>query len=179
MARVGLLILASLLGSSAALGQAAQLSIPQGARVRVIANDARGILRFEGLRADTLVLRYPDTDGPLLLPVGTVQRLSVSGGRRSAGAGALRGLGIGLGVGVAGGAVIGALSPVNEDAFIEVSRGESVVIGAILFGGIGAVIGTLAGVSKPGEKWERVDLQRLRVSAGAGGGGSVGVSFTF
>lgn len=179
MTRIGLLVLASLLGSSAALGQAVQLSIPQGARVRVIANDARGILRFEGQRADTLVLRHSETDAALVLPLSTVQRLSVSGGRRSAGAGALRGLGIGLGIGVAGGAIVGALSPVNEDAFIEVSRGESVAFGAILFGGLGAALGTLAGLSNPGEKWERVDLRRLRVSAGAGGGGSVGVSFTF
>ena len=123
------------------------------ARVRVTARDARQIVRFEGQRADTLVLREFDTGAPLLLPLSTVQRLSVSGGRRSVGAGALRGLGIGLGVGVAGGAVIGALSPVNEDAFIKVSRAETVAIGAILVGGIGAVLGTLAGVSRPGEKW--------------------------
>lgn len=179
MARIRPLILASLLCSSAALAQEAQRPIPEGARVRVIANDARGILEYRGLHADTLALRYVDARGDLRLPLYTVERLYMSRGPRSRPAGAFRGLSIGLGIGATLGVAGGLFADERGTGFATVSRAEMVLISAISLGALGAAIGTVVGVSRPGEKWERVDLQRLRVSAGARGRRSVGVSFAF
>ncbi len=179
MTRVAPLLVASLLSATAALAQGVPASIPEGARVRVYATGARGIMEFRGLRADTLALRSFDTRSELLLPVSTIQGLYVSRGPRSRPAAAFRGLSIGLAVGGALGAATGLFGDAQATGFGAVSRSERVVIGAVALGALGAAIGTLAGVSRPGEKWERVDLQRLRISSGPRGRRSVGVSFAF
>jgi len=179
VSRVAPLLLASLLSATAALAQGVPPSIAEGARVRVYATGARGIMEYRGLRADTLALRSVETGGDLLLPVSTIQGLYVSRGHRSRPAAAFRGLSIGFAVGGALGAATGLFGETQATGFGAVSRSERVVVGAVALGALGATIGALVGVSRPGEKWERVDLQRLRLSAGPDGGGSVGVSFTF
>jgi hypothetical protein len=179
MSRVAPLLLASLLSATAALAQGVPPSIPEGARVRVYSTGARGIMEYHGLRADTLALRSFDTRGDLLLPISTIQGLYVSRGARSRPAAAFRGLSIGFAIGGALGAATGLFGDAQATGFEAVSRSERVVIGAVAVGALGAAIGTVVGVSRPGERWERVDLQRLRVSAGARGGRSVGLSFAF
>ncbi len=59
--------------------------------------------------------------------------------------GAGQGLGIGLGLGALTGALIGFGSGDDEGSFIAFTAEENALIGTILFGPLGAVIGTIAG----------------------------------
>jgi len=80
--------------------------------------------------------------------------------RRTRGGNMVRGLGIGLGIGAAGGGLIGALSytPCNEDGFMDCfmhpeSRGDAILLGAVIGGGLGGIFGILIGTaSKTGNR---------------------------
>jgi hypothetical protein len=104
------------------------------------------------------------------LAFDSIAALSVSGGRRSARAGALHGAGIGLRIGLVVGTVwivwaakeqcvdCGTISPIGVVAIVSAG-------GTVALAGVGALIGTLA----PGERWVRVSyLERagLRRSPG-------------
>lgn len=58
------------------------------------------------------------------------------------------------------------------------SDGQSAAIGAVLFGGLGAVVGALVA---PGEKWESVDAKRVsfQLAPAPGRGVAARVALTF
>ena len=78
---------------------------------------------------------------------------------RGRGAGFVRGgiLG-GLGGAAAGGRVTGLANRNNGTGVEAVSAGESVVVGAVLFGALGLVAGGLVGLARPGSDWVPVSV---------------------
>ncbi len=93
--------------------------------------------------------------------IGSLTKLEVSRGRKSR---FLQGLGYGLLVGAATGAVIGAASGDDDPStWFAMSAGEKAAVGAISLGLLGGIVGGVIGLSSPGERWEEVPLDRLRV----------------
>ena len=178
MRRHALAPLALLLAAAAPLGaQSAPASITEGARVRLTSPNARGVFTVVRVTADTLtVVREPTA--PVAIPLLAVQRLDLSGGRRSAAAGRRRGLLIGAGV---GGAVGGLLCLVQEDeALNQYTKMDAMRDCGILGAIVGGLIGRARGAKNPGERWEPVALaQRVGVAPGPGGRLAVRVSRSF
>ena len=155
-----------------------------GARVRVMAPGIGTLVgSLVAIDAEALTLR-PAKGEPRRILLADLERLEVSRkpGRRR------RGALIGLAAGAVGGYIWGASSnpdgcQPSEYNFCFFGSGpwfsdeESGVMGAVFFGGIGAIVGAIVA---PGEKWERVSDPRLRVSvAPVRGGATVGVSLRF
>jgi len=145
-----------------------------GARVRVESATAqeRVVGQLLGLNEKSLNLQVEDEEEPRLLLREDITALAVSGGRRSRGRGAL----IGAGTGIALGALIGlAAGDDPEDVWIGFSAGEKALGAGVLLGSIGALIGLAV---SPGERWENVPLDDVRVSLGPVPGRGVGVFVT-
>ncbi len=97
----------------------------------------------------------------LLVPVASINRLEGSRGRKSNWA---EGAGIGLLVGAATGAIIGLASDTDSGGFAPCCTAETLAaVGALVFGGVGGVIGLIIGASTTTERWVEVPLDRLRV----------------
>ncbi len=132
--------------------------VKPGDRVRVTAPDL-GIRKqaatFEAWRGDTLVIV---ADSSMNFPLAFVTRLEVGRNRRYAG----RGAAIGLAFGGFGGGVLSGVSCAN-DPFLEENAGGCAVVGAVVFGAVGALIGALIGAASTGTRWEEVPLDRLRL----------------
>jgi hypothetical protein len=142
--------------------------LEQGATVRIQRAGERVVGVVEELRIDTLLVRLDHT-GPRPrgrsydvdrytrehVPLSEIQSLELSVPRSSA-EGSWRGLGFGFLVGATYGAVIG----ISVRAASEGSDWELItpVGGAVAFGLIGALVGSLAGRASPGVEWEPVDL---------------------
>ena len=121
---------------------------------------------------------------PRRVPLDEIIRLDVSQRRSRRGRGAL----IGLGAGALGGFIWGAASnpdgcqpsPSNPCWFGTepwYSDTESGLMGAVLLGGLGALVGTAVA---PGERWERLSDPRVRVSvAPLPHGGAVALTLRF
>ena len=134
-------------------------SLEPGTLLRV---SARGIdLTGELVRwdADSLVVR--SHDAVALSDVAQVERRVSRSRSRGAARGALWGAGVG--------ALVGTLVLLADEGcgggsgcWIE-SRAGEVLMGTALFGGLGAGVGALIGVSFPGDRWEPVQLE-LRIS---------------
>ncbi len=77
---------------------------------------------------------------------------------------ARKGAGNGFLIGGAIGFVLGLASGDDPPGWFSFTAGEKAAIGAVAFGFIGAVIGSIAGAASPGDRWEEVPLDRLRVS---------------
>ncbi len=138
-----------------------------GARVRLYASQTADgrygwfVGRIVRWVPDSLTLK-PEDDLPVVVPVASITRLEVSRGRRSNWA---EGAGIGLLVGAATGAIIGLASDPNCGGFAPCFTAESLAAGlAVVFGGVGGVIGLIIGASTTTERWVEVPLDRLRVS---------------
>ncbi len=99
---------------------------------------------------------------------------NAAAGALGAGLGALLGrsprarmeAGIGLLAGAFSGAFIGLASGDDPPGFLSFTAEEKAALGAFVFGGLGGVIGLIAGTASPGERWEEVPLDQLRVSFG-------------
>ncbi len=120
--------------------------------------------------------------------LGVAAELGPAGIAFGAGVGALlgtgsnarKGAGIGLLVGAATGAVIGLAS--GDDPSCSGSgwfcwrftAEEKAALGAVGLGGLGAVIGLIAGAASGSERWEKVPLDRVRVSVGPQRDGRLG-----
>jgi hypothetical protein len=159
---------------------AAQTLVP-GTRVR-FSHPGEGTRTgtFVALTADTLEVALPGRTEPARVPLDQVTRLDVSHGMQRQ---PLRRAGIGFLVGGVAGAVGGAAveSGCNRTEDICFGAGGGAIIGGIFYGAVGGVIGLVAGVI-PSEKWERVELQRQRISLvvpSAGHGHGVGLRFAF
>ena len=155
-----------------------------GARVRVT---APGIGKLTGslVASDVDALTLRTAKGDLRrVPRADVRKLEVSRRPGRRGRGAL----IGLAAGAIGGYIWGASSnpdgcQPSEYNFCFFGAGplfsdqESGAMGAVLFSGIGALVGTIVA---PGEKWERITDSRVRVSvAPARRGAAVALSLRF
>ncbi len=85
------------------------------------------------------------------------------------------GAGIGLLIGAFSGALIGLASGDDPSGFLSFTAGEKAALGAFVFGGLGGVIGLIAGTASPGERWEEVPLVRLRVGFAPQRDGRLGI----
>ena len=138
-----------------------------GARVR-ITHPAEGVRVGTALAVtdDQLFVRWADGTDTVGVPLAEVTRLDVSIRRPKYRA--LKYAGIGLVAGAAVGAVVGAASYDNSDAFF--GRGAVTAIGASMLGSLGGVIGLLSGIVHS-DPWQEVPLDRSRVGIVAPRGG--------
>lgn len=103
------------------------------------------------LSADTLVLHVSGEKDSLRLPWSEVSELYVSRGQRRQ---AAKGMRVGALVGTGLGVVMGFMD--EEDFFPD-------WLPAVFFGGVGSLLGGLAGASSLTEKWERIPLGGVTV----------------
>lgn len=164
--------------SSQLFAQALPAPLAAGARVRVQAAGMRAVGTVQEVRGDTLVMLGADMR-PITLARGDLNRVWVSEGRRSTGAGIGRGLGLGLLIGGVTGAVLGIADGDDEDGFIALTAEEKAMAGFVALGGAGALVGAIAGAALPGERWKRVDRRTLAVRPSAGGGVTFALSRSF
>jgi hypothetical protein len=145
-----------------------------GQRIRVSAS-ALGIAELAGtlvsLGPDTLVIAAAHRQ--LEIPTSAVTRIDVSRGRKStAGKGAL--------IGVAGGLLVGgAIGYISCSAAVSPATcfesQEGAQLGFLLMtaggGALGALTGALVGSSIRRDRWEPMDLSRVRTTLGFAAGG--------
>jgi hypothetical protein len=129
-----------------------------GARVRVPRVDDRARLAtVVGRSADTLLLRWTNSEPAVVVPMSDISRLDVRTGRHR---NLLKGMALGAGIGFAGGALLGAVSysPCTGMCIMAPSDvGEAAALGGIVIGTLGLVVGTLAGLPSH-DTWQRVPL---------------------
>ncbi len=108
---------------------------------------------------------------------------NAAAGALGAGLGALLGgsrrarmeAGIGLLAGAFSGAFIGLASGDDPPGFFSFTAVEKAALGAFVLGGLGGVIGLIAGTVSPGEAWEQVPLVRLRLGFAPQRDGRLGI----
>lgn len=115
------------------------------------------------VRGDTMIVRLEDSSDTTALALSNLTRLELSAGRRRP---IVRGMGIGLLAGAAIGAIAGASSGDDRSGFLAFSAEEKAAIGAVFFGGVGAVTGGIIGATRTIERWERVALATARPAIG-------------
>ena len=115
---------------------------------------------------DLLLVRWADGTDTVGVPLAEVTHLDVSAGRPKYRA--LKYAGIGLVGGAAVGAMAGAASYDDHDAFF--GRGALTAAGAFVLGSLGGVIGLLSGIVHS-DPWQEVPLDRSRVGIVAPSGG--------
>lgn len=164
MCRTALLAaLTTAITSSASLGQVPGPVRP-GQRVRVestVEHTPMIIGEIGAITADTIVVRHPGGTGAIettAIPLSSIARVQASRGQHSKW---LTGLGLGLGIGAGGGAIVGAATCEGDWLF---TTGDCALMGAALFGAVGAVTGTVVGLLVKAERWETVSLDGLHVS---------------
>lgn len=111
------------------------------------------------LTETTMTVETSAGEPPLVIPRTDITKLEWSPGKKSRGQGALVGLGIGAGFGAALGAGDGA---------------DWAAAGAVVFGTLGTLIGVIV---SPGEKWETVPSDKIKLGVSKGPGGEAGVYF--
>ena len=127
-----------------------------GARVRVTTRTS-GIVRQRGelrqLTTDSIVVQFDRSATAIAIPVARLSRLEVAT-LRSRGSSAARGALIGLASGLVIGAVGGLMfeSGTCEDCV-------SPLIGVAAGGAAGLLVGSIAGASRRGERWQVVPLR--------------------
>jgi hypothetical protein len=161
---------------------AAQASshVRPGAEVRVTSPSASG--RFVVQEMDSGILTLRDSSGAAVrVPLASVTMLSVSRGRRSAGAGALRGAGLGFAGGAVAGIILGYVAGDDppEDLWFAYSAEDKALIYGVLLGVGSGLVGTVVGLASPGEQWESVPLERVRAGMASDGGLAVAYSIRF
>ena len=157
------ILLAAMLTSAASSKIAAQetVRLEPGQRVRVTAptiSSTQIVGAFGHIEADTLVV---ETDGRTWhLPRASLTRVDVNRGQKAnAGKGALFGFLIGAGVGAV---ALGSSDLCTET--LEVAGGRCALIGAGGGGVAGLLLGAIAGALIKTDRWQKVPLDRLRVS---------------
>ena len=151
-----------------------------GSRVRVTQpGEGTRVGTVVQVTADSLEVRFEHRSLPTHMAVGRVTRLDVSLGKERR---VMQRGQIGFLVGGGIGAALGALAESDcEASGACMGASTSALLGGTFFGSVGGVIGMITGLS-PSERWERVSLERRRVSlvAPAGRHGSrLGLSLAF
>ncbi len=147
----------------------AQDTLTAGDKVRVTTDKERVVGYLTASERDQLTL-----DSRLVLPLASVTRLEVSRGQKSmAGRGALIGAGAGAVAGVVTGLAVCAASSCGFEA--DLTGVVALVLGA---GGalVGAGIGALIGSGTKVDRWETVQLDRIRVSLTTIASGGLGAT---
>jgi hypothetical protein len=177
MRRTALLLpLLSALAPLAHLAAQDTLPLTPGARVRVSAPDLIGrravTASVVALRRDTLVLRPVDSGAATwAVPLGRLERLEVSRGRRSRATGAV----IGFFAGALAGAVYGAAGHPGLAHTDIPEEGE-----AAIYAGVAGLLGAGVGAALGGERWARVRLPgRLNVAPHWRGGFALSARLAF
>jgi hypothetical protein len=126
---------------------------------------------FVNLSADSLAYRSALTNEITAVPI---DRLTSFDRRRSrtSGEGAVRGLKWGAPIGGVFGLAAGVACADQDEwwAYYDCSAGEVVLV-SVVMAGIGGGIGALIGAALPGERWEPVSLQALRLGVASRDGG--------
>ena len=137
-----------------------------GQRVRVTAPSVgthNVVATIVALHTDTLVFRTEGSEASVeRIPITAVRQLEIYHARKSK---VLLATGVGLLAGAATGAIVGYAS--GEDppgTFMRATAEQKAAIGAVVFGGAGAIIGYIVGHFIGGDRWEEVPLDRRRVS---------------
>jgi len=172
-------------------------SVAEGDRVRIKTSSSSVSNLLVGnivsLSPNMLVLKSNKQDIPLMIPLTSVTRLEVSGGKKW---NTLRGAGYGLLVGASLGGIIGfaagedcpaprsrSREPYGFYGGIDLCfpRGGMAVAEGITFGVVGGVFGAFIGSLTLTDRWEEVPLDRLRLSLTPQrqGGHALSASFTF
>ncbi len=172
--RCAVLLILLLAGAarSAAVAQAGGPLQP-GQRMRVrstVAHTAELVGVFEGVRADTLMVRDDDRSVATAVPLATVDRLQVSRGRHSHW---MTGAAIGFAVGAVTGVIVGVAGHNDTDWLI--GSGASAFLGAVLLAPIGAGTGPVVGLLVRTERWQTVPLDGIGPGSPAGPDGRLGV----
>jgi hypothetical protein len=157
-------------------------TVAPGARLRITVGDSASSRRLVGTLvaqdSSAIRLKVPDLvksagAGALVtkvvsVPLTTITELEVSRPRSNGGKGAL----IGLGVGAVSGAIVGAAGgSCAQDQICIAPRGSEPLIGAVIFGGAGALLGALVGSTVHSDRWESVSLSRAKVTLAPRGAG--------
>jgi len=151
-----------------------------GPRVRVRAVGERPIMgTLQAMNETALTVKPDGRTGLVTLDRARISRIEISRGR----SGGYTGAANGLVAGVLVGAFLGLLAPddycgacFRSYTFRPTSRGKLVLVGAGIFGLLGAGIGAAV---TPGEKWEVVSFDRLHVSVAPSDGRGVRMAVSF
>jgi hypothetical protein len=135
-------------------------------RVRKVCPKNRGTVLAIG--ADALVLQSEETGDSVVMLLGSVSRLDLHSGRRSA---ELKGLFIGTGIGAVVGMVGGMLCDDRSLVMSQCNPLETNARGAV----VGAAFGSLIGLFATADRWERIPLDQLRVQPLVTTGGRLGL----
>lgn len=168
--RIALLLAAMILAARLDLLAQQEPIVAPGARVRVTAPSIsrdRLVGTVVEMGEDTCVLEVERRTQPVALPLASLETLEVSQGKKSkAGTGAL----IGLVVGAGGGAALGAgiCSSLSDLPGGSDDCGGAAIAGALLFGLPSCGLGALIGWSIKVDRWEEVQLDRLRLGRAPG-----------
>lgn len=133
-----------------------------GERIRVTA-PAFSIYRRVGtlvaLNVDTLLLQAENSafSRPVVIPLASITRLQVSRGMKSRGKSALKGSAIGFGVVFVPMLVVLAV----EESQLDEDRTGDVLVYSLIGGAGGLALGGLIGSQSPGERWERIPVDRI------------------
>lgn len=154
--------------------------VAPGDRVQVNGRGFGGIYTLQGWSAESIAVTRADGQRHAFAR-DTVRLLRVSRGLRTRGQGAWHGAKIGFLTGAAVGVVAGLFDGDDPaDTFIAFTAEEKAVYLGAFTGAIGGTLGLLVGAASPGERWERVPLERLpSVTVGRSGAVQVGLRFPF
>ena len=144
-------------------------ALQQGIRVRVVTNEGGAIVgTIAAPIGDSVVLsRSHEMAAFALSEISTVQ---VSRGKGRMKGAFIKGA-AGLGIGLLSGAIIGAATYTRDDecdsnsfclfdCIIVCSRTDAALMAGTLVGGLGLVVGTIAGVATGWEQWQAVPVPR-------------------
>lgn len=135
------------------------------------ARDVAVMGTFVNLSADSLAYRSALTNEVNMVPI---DRLTSFDRRRSRtpSEGAVRGLKWGAPIGGVFGLAVGVACADQDEwwVYYDCSAGDVVLV-SVVMAGIGGGIGALIGAALPGERWEPVSLQALRLGVASKDGG--------
>lgn len=174
-----LLTLACTVPAAAQVAPSAGSHVRPGAEVRVTSPTVSGRFVVDEMDSETLTLRGPSGTA-LRVPLASVTSLSISQGRRSAGAGALRGAAFGFAGGAASGILLGYVGGDDPpDGWFSYTAEDKALMYGVLLGVGSGLVGAVVGLASPGEQWESVPLERVRADMARDGGLAVGYTIRF
>jgi hypothetical protein len=169
---------AAVLAGAAVASAAEPATLGIGSRVRIQQGKDKprlvGVIAASDAETLTLSLEQGETR---IVPWHDVRKIDVSRGRRSAGAGALRGAGIGLATGAAAGIVAGLVAgddppcAPDEWCLLRFSSGDKMALGGTGLGVTGAALGAALGAFGRGERWAPAGEHRVNLAPQTGPGG--------
>src|SRR5690349_14722721 len=146
---IAALLLLQVSGPAVLAGQAAGPAtlLRPGDRIRItqVGEDPRAAI-LVAQNPEELVVQGLKFETDEAVPFRQITRLEVSTGRHR---NVLKGMGLGIGIGGAAGLIFGALAyqPCTSMCFMAPGdRGESAALGGLVFGTLGLLVGTIAGL---------------------------------